>query len=101
MLKHYDDNMDLKEIVKEGNVVVDFFATWCGPCKMLGGELEELAKENDTIEIIKIDIDQYEDLAHEYGVMVVPTIYFYQDGELLSRETGFMPKEKMSQMFQK
>ena len=58
-------------------------------------------KENDTIEIIKIDIDQYEDLAHEYGVMVVPTIYFYQDGELLSRETGFMPKEKMSQMFQK
>lgn len=100
MIKHYDNRMNLEEEIKTGKVVVDFFATWCGPCQMLGGELEEMAKENDDITIIKIDIDNYEELAHQYGVMVVPTIYFYQDGELLSRETGFMPKEKMKNLFQ-
>jgi len=101
MIKHYDNRMNLEEEIKTGKVVVDFFATWCGPCQMLGGELEEMAKENDDITIIKIDIDNHEELAHQYGVMVVPTIYFYQDGELLSRETGFMPKEKMKNLFHK
>ncbi len=101
MIKHYDNRINLEEEIKTGKVVVDFFATWCGPCQMLGGELEEMAKENDDITIIKIDIDNHEELAHQYGVMVVPTIYFYQDGELLSRETGFMPKEKMKNLFHK
>ncbi len=101
MIKYLDDKMDLKEEVKEGKVIVDFFATWCGPCQMLGGELEDLAKEDELIHIIKVDIDQNEEMAHQYGVMVVPTIYFYQDGELLSRETGYIPKEKMKNMFQK
>lgn len=101
MIKHYDNRINLEEEIKTGKVVVDFFATWCGPCQMLGGELEEMAKENDDITIIKIDIDNHEELAHQYGVIVVPTIYFYQDGELLSRETGFMPKEKMKNLFHK
>jgi len=99
MIKHYDNSMNLKEEMKEGKVIIDFFATWCGPCKMLGGELEELEKEDTDINIIKVDIDENESLAKEYGVMVVPTIYFYQEGELLARETGFMPKEKMIKMF--
>ena len=68
---------------------------------MLGGELEVLAEEDSTIEIIKIDIDEYGELAREYGVMVVPTIYFYRDGEMLTRETGFLPKEKMVELFKK
>ena len=101
MLKHYDSAMELKEEVKTGKVILDFFATWCGPCQMLGGELEVLAEEDSTIEIIKIDIDEYGELAREYGVMVVPTIYFYRDGEMLTRETGFLPKEKMVELFQK
>lgn len=101
MLRHYEKSMDLKEEIKKEKVIVDFFATWCGPCKMLGGELEELAKEDDSIDIIKVDIDEEEGLAHEYGVMVVPTVYFYQDGEMLSRETGFMPKDKMMNIFKK
>lgn len=101
MLKHYDSAMELKEEVKTGKVILDFFATWCGPCQMLGGELEVLAEEDSTIEIIKIDIDEYGELAREYGVMVVPTIYFYRDGEMLTRETGFLPKEKMVELFKK
>lgn len=100
MIKHYDKTMDLKEEIKKGKVVVDFFATWCGPCKMLAGELEELENEKQDIDIIKVDIDENEALAKEYGVMVVPTVYFYQDGELMSRETGFMPKEKILKIFE-
>lgn len=95
MIKYLDSNMNLKEEIKNSKVIVDFYASWCGPCKMLGGELEEVAKEDTSITIIKVDIDENEALAHEYGVMVVPTVYFYQNGELISRETGFMPKEKM------
>ncbi len=95
MIKYLDSNMNLKEEIKNSKVIVDFYASWCGPCKMLGGELEEVAKEDTSITIIKVDIDENEALAHKYGVMVVPTVYFYQNGELISRETGFMPKEKM------
>ena len=99
MIKHYEEKMDLKEEVKAGKVIVDFFATWCGPCQMLGGELEELIEDDASITVIKVDIDQFEGLAKEYGVMVVPTIYVYQDGELKTRETGFLPKEKLLSIF--
>lgn len=70
MIKHLE-NENMKEIIKEGVWVVDFYAEWCGPCKMLGPVLEQL-QEN----VLKINVDNHESLAQEYGVMSIPTICF-------------------------
>lgn len=89
----YLKNEDLKDLIKEGNVLVDFFATWCGPCKMLGPELEELANERSDFKIIKVDIDEHQDLARIYGIMSVPTLLYFKNGSLVKQQSGFVPKD--------
>lgn len=84
--------------VKEGKgiAVVDFFATWCGPCNMLGPVFTETAEANaDKAFFGKIDIDQSMDVAQAYSVSTVPTVIFFKDGVEVNREIGFMPKEKI------
>ena len=76
MLLHLE-NEDFNEEVKEGVVLVDFFATWCGPCKMLGPVLEEIAKEQTDLKIVKVDVDQHESLAQQFGIMSVPTLVLF------------------------
>ena len=88
---------ELKNISKP--VIIDFFASWCGPCKMLSPVLEKISsKFGDSIEIIKIDIDEYPDIANKYEIMSVPTLMFFLNGELLRRETGFVSEEKILEM---
>lgn len=87
---------DLNEIVKEGVTVVDFFATWCGPCKMLSPVLEELEEDRSDFKVVKIDIDKEEALARSYGIMSVPTLILFKDGKEVSKKVGFMPKELLS-----
>lgn len=85
---------ELKNISKP--VIVDFFASWCGPCKMLSPVLEKVSEKlGDSLEVIKIDIDKHPDLANKYEIMSVPTLLFFFGGELIRRETGFMPEEKI------
>ena len=93
MLVHADANAFNKLLENKGTFVVDFFATWCGPCKMLGAVLEKVAPEYD-FDILKIDIDENVKLAEEYEVMVVPTLLFVKDGEIIHRESGFFSKDK-------
>lgn len=76
-----------------GIVLVDFFATWCGPCKMLGPVLEDLASERSEIKIVKVDVDESEKLARNFGIMSVPTMLLFKDGKLISQQSGYMPKE--------
>lgn len=94
MLLHLK-NENLKEEIKEGNILVDFYADWCGPCKMLGPVLEELSEERST-KIIKVNVDEHEDLAREYGVMSIPTLIYFEDGKQKKRNTGFLPKEALT-----
>ncbi|MEG0249805.1 MAG: thioredoxin [Peptostreptococcus sp.] len=89
---------DFAKNVKEnkGVAVIDFFATWCGPCNMLGPVFAEVAEENkDAAFFAKVDIDQSMELAQEFGVNTVPTVIFFKDGKEVNREIGFMPKEKI------
>lgn len=78
----------------EDIAVVDFYASWCGPCKMFGPIFEEISKENN-INFIKLDVDKYSDIAREYGVMSIPTIILFKNGQEVKRYTGFMPKEEL------
>ena len=84
---------EFNNLVSEGMVLVDFYATWCGPCKMLGPVLEDLASDRDELKVVKIDIDQNNDLAKSYGVMSVPTLILFKNGNMLDKQVGFMPKE--------
>lgn len=80
-------------------VLVDFFATWCGPCRMLTPILEQVSEENGgAFDIFKIDVDEAEDLSREYGIMSIPTLMVFKDGQLIKRESGLRPKAAILDM---
>lgn len=86
---------EFREIVKEGIVLVDFFANWCGPCKALGPVLEEVSADYPNIEFIKVDVDNENDLALEYGIMAIPAIFILKDGEVIHSLGGYHAKDEM------
>ena len=91
-------NENYDELIKEGIVVVDFFATWCGPCKMLGPIIEKLGNSMNDVKFIKVDVDKHEELARRYGVMSIPTIIFFKDGKEVTKRIGFIPEEGIKEI---
>ena len=89
----YLENENLNDLVKEGITLVDFYADWCGPCKMLGAVLEGM-----DLNIIKINTDKHQELAQKYGVMSIPTVYIYKDGKEVYKFIGFKSKEEINQI---
>ena len=78
-----------------GKVLVDFFATWCGPCRMLAPVIDEVAAENADVKVYKVDIDQSPDVAARYGVTSVPTLVVFKDGQVANRTVGAQPKQNV------
>ena len=95
MLKHITNAAEYDEIIKEGTVLVDFFATWCGPCKMLSPVLEQLAEENPNINVLKIDVDEVSDLAARYGIQAIPTLMLFRNGERVDTRMGYQNKNQL------
>lgn len=89
-LIHYEK--DFSSLI-ENKAVVDFYATWCGPCKMFAPIFEEVSSEMD-MNFIKLDTDEHSDIARGYGVMSIPTIILFENGNEVKRHTGFMSKEE-------
>ena len=90
------DVKEFKSEVKKGIVVVDFFATWCGPCKMLSSVMDELSKELDgKAKFIKIDVDENPELADELKIMSIPTTMVFKNGENKKAIIGFLPKDEI------
>jgi len=83
-------------------VLVDFWATWCGPCRMLAPVVEELANEQqDKLIVGKVDVDNCPDLAQKFGVMSIPTLILFKDGQPVAKSVGYMPKSEIEQMVEK
>lgn len=82
--------------VSEGLVLVDFYADWCGPCKMLSPVLDELAVDTEgKLKILKVNIDDSTSVSGEYGIMSIPTLLVFKDGEVVNKVSGFKPKEAL------
>lgn len=91
-LIHYEK--DFNSLI-EKNAVVDFYANWCGPCKMFSPVFEEESKRYDDINFVKVNVDDYSDIAREYGVMTIPTVILFKDGKEIKRNIGFMSNEEL------
>ena len=91
---------DFDEVVLKSQkpVLVDFNATWCGPCRMLKPVLEELAAERPDLTVVGVDVDENMDLAGEYGVFSIPCVVLIKDGAELDRSVGLVPKEALENM---
>ena len=84
------------EKTEKGLVVVDFFANWCGPCRMMSPILEEVQKNmGEKVKIYKVDVDESENLARQFGIMSIPTILIYKDGEIVNKHIGLWMKDSM------
>ena len=93
-----DATFDQDVLKASGPVVVDFWAEWCGPCRMIAPALEEISKSlGDKVKIVKLNVDENPATAAKYGIMSIPTLMLFKGGELASRQVGAAPRQKLEQ----
>ena len=97
-LKITSQDFEKEVLQNEKEVLIDFYADWCGPCKMLAPIIEEIAKENEKIKVVKINVDESEDLAMKYQVMSIPTLIIMKNGQIIKRSVGFVEKDEILNM---
>ena len=95
----YLENEYFEEEIKEGKVLVDFYADWCGPCKMLGMVLEELVKEKD-IKVLKVNVDKHQELASKFRIMSIPYLVLFENGKESKHNLGFLTKEDLKKFIE-
>ena len=93
-------NFDEEVIKSDKKVLIDFYATWCEPCKTLKPVLEEISKENDNIKIVEIDVDKCQDLAMKYGISAMPTLIVIENGKEVKRSIGAIPKDRVLKLLE-
>ncbi len=86
-----------KKINEQNKVIVDFWAPWCGPCRMLSPILEDI-KANSDVEIIKVNVDEDEELANEFKIMNIPALFIYKNGQLVNKTVGLKSKENIMEL---
>lgn len=98
MVKYLEKEEDFAKIISEEDVLVDFYADWCGPCKMLSPIVEQVAQENKDIKVVKINIDQEQDIAIKYEIMSIPTLVVIKNGNETNRSVGLIGKSDILEL---
>jgi len=98
VLKVTSKNFEEEVLQSEKTVLVDFYADWCGPCRMLAPIMQEIASENNDIKVVKVNIDESQDLAEKYDVMSIPTTVVIKNGQEIDRTVGYVGKETILNM---
>ena len=102
MIIHVNNLSEFNEKIASGKVLVDFFATWCGPCRMLGPVLESLdAKEDFKVQIVKVDTDEAPELAMAFNVQTIPTLFFFSEGKAVRTYSGFLREDQVREFCKK
>ena len=97
MIIHVNDLNEFNEKISQGRVLVDFFATWCGPCKMLAPILEDVDAKGEAgdLLIVKVDVDEASDIAIRFGIQSIPTLILFENGQAVNKALGYMPKPQL------
>lgn len=92
------DNFEAEVLNSDKTVLVDFWATWCGSCKMIAPAVEEIANEHPEVKVCKVNVDDEGELSIRYGVMSIPTLMIFKDGEAVQTAIGYRPKEEIEEL---
>lgn len=93
------NNFDLEVLNSDKKVLVDFWASWCGPCRMVGPILEEIALERTDIKVVKINVDEEPELASQFQIMSIPTLMVFEKGKVINTSLGALPKNQILALF--
>ena len=93
-MNYIKNEEEFNEVIKKDKVVVDFYAEWCGPCKMLSPILDKVSKEM-SLDTYKVNVDEVEDVARQYGIMSIPTVMIFEKGKMTKKNVGFMDETEL------
>ncbi len=91
----YANSDNFKEEIAKGIVLLDFYADWCAPCRMIGPVLEQIANENEDIKVVKVNVDEHPTLSSDFGVRGIPALFVIKEGKTVAQKAGFMPKDAL------
>ena len=89
------NNFEQEVLKSQKPVLVDFWASWCGPCRMLSPVIDEIAEENENVKVCKVNVDEQEELAARFGIMSIPTLLVFRNGELVNQTVGVQSKQAL------